>query len=302
MIMQFKNLLLEIVGLILFLSLAGCSSHVAAASLQEEADEIRSNSEITPVSASSMNLAETPIAINSIVTSPKQSNSESLRESPTPTLENVQPSPLVHRSGIQIETPHPEFKVCSPIADVELNYLNKVISDPYRPPPPGSDDRHEGVDFSYYNLAGKRTFIAGVGIQSVLPGITAAAITNSFPYGNFVIVESPRAWLPVAMQHRLEIPEGSSLYLLYAHMQSTPLVFLGEEIDSCRLIGKVGRTGNSMVEHLHLEARIGPSGAFFEMMAAFQPTVYPEERANYKLWRTSGAFVHFDPMLIFKLQ
>jgi len=302
MIMQFKNQLYETLGLILFLSLAGCSNHVAAATLQKEPVEIRSNSESSPVSVSGMSLVETPIAILSTASSPKQSNAEFLRESSTPTPESLQPTPLASLSRIQIETPNPEFNVCSPIADVELNYLNKIISDPYRPPPPGSDDRHEGVDFSYYSLAGKRTFIAGVGIQSVLPGITAAAITNSFPYGNFVIVETPREWLPVAMRHRLDIPEGSSLYLLYAHMQSTPLVLLGEEIGSCRLIGKVGRTGNSMVEHLHLEARTGPSGAFFEMMAAFQPTVSPEERANYKLWRTSGLFVHFDPMLIFKIQ
>jgi len=302
MIMQFKKPLFETLGLILFLCLAGCSNQVAAASLQEQEVEIRSNAETTPVSISGLRLVETPIVIISTISSPKQSNAEFLRESPTPTLENVQPAPLATRSGIQIETPNPEVKICSPIADVELNYLNKIISDPYRPPPPRSDDRHEGVDFSYYSLAGKRTFIAGVGIQSVLPGITAAAITNSFPYGNFVIVETPRESLPVAMRHRLNIPEGSSLYLLYAHMQSTPMVFLSEEIDSCQLIGKVGRTGNSMVEHLHLEARIGPSGAFFEMMAAFQPTVSPEERANYKLWRTSGLFVHFDPMLIFKLQ
>lgn len=202
----------------------------------------------------------------------------------------------------KIETPTPEFIVCSPLAGVELGYLTKIISDPYRPPPPRSDDRHEGVDFSYYNLDGKRTFIAGVGIKSVLPGIVAASISDSFPYGNFVIIETPREWMPVAMQHRLEIPKGSSLFLLYAHMQSAPVVAMGEVVDSCQLVGKVGKTGNSAVAHLHLEARRGPAGATFESMAAFQPTIKPEERANYKLWRTSGKFVHFDPMLVFQLQ
>ncbi|OGO34381.1 MAG: hypothetical protein A2Z16_05265 [Chloroflexi bacterium RBG_16_54_18] len=288
--------------LILILSLAGCSNHVAAASIQEDAVEIRPNAEMTPVSTSEMRLAETPIEIVSTISSPKQSNVEFLRESPTPTYTTVQPTPIASQSRIQIEVPIPEFKVCSPIAGVELNYLTKIISDPYRPPPPGSDDRHEGVDFSYYNLAGRRTFIAGVGIQSVLPGIVAAAITNSFPYGNFVIVETPREWLPVAMRHRLDIPDGSSLYLLYAHMQSSPEVTLGGNLEGCQLIGKVGQSGNSAVAHLHLEARSGPAGAAFVMMAAFQPTVSPEERANYKLWRTSGLFVHFDPMLVFELK
>jgi murein DD-endopeptidase MepM/ murein hydrolase activator NlpD len=129
----------------------------------------------------------------------------------------------------------------------------------------------------------RRTFIAGAGIQSVLPGITAASITNSFPYGNFVIVETPREWLPVAMRHRLDIPEGSSLYLLYAHMQSSPKVILGEHLESCHLIGRVGQSGNSVVAHLHLEARRGPAGASFAMMAAFQPTVTLKEQTNYKL-------------------
>jgi len=302
MIMQIKYLRVETLGLILILSLTSCSNHVAAASLQKDAEEIRLNSEEAPASKPVLEPAGTPIVIISTASSPKQPHVDILRESPTPTSETIQPTLDASQSRIQIETPIPEFKVCSPIANVELNYLKKIISDPYRPPPPGSDDRHEGVDFSYYSLAGKRTFIAGVGIHSVLPGIVAAAITSSFPYGNFVIVETPRDWLPVAIRDRLDIPEGSSLYLLYAHMQSSPQVTLGENLESCHLLGRVGNSGNSAVAHLHLEARRGPAEAAFEMMAAFQPTVSPEERANYKLWRTSGLFVHFDPMLIFDLQ
>lgn len=287
--------------LLAVLLLASCSSAVAATS-PEEGSPLPSSSAAQPVSSvRTLAPAATPVVVDSIL-SADESAGEKKRLSPTPVLESALPSSLPSQPRVTVETPVPEFKVCSPIAGVQLDYLHKIISDPYRPPPPGSDDRHEGVDFSYYNLAGRKTFIAGVGIQSVLPGIVVAAITNSFPYGNFVIVETPHEWLPVMMQHRLDIPEGASIYLLYAHMQSAPPVSLGEEIDSCQVIGKVGHSGNSTVAHLHLEARRGGSGATFESMAAFQPTVTPEERANYKLWRTSGLFVHFDPMRVFEMQ
>lgn len=300
--MQYKHRCIESLILILIFLAVSCSSNVIAASVDKNPVEIQDIAGVTAEPEFAMVLAETPVEVISTFSVSKLSLSENLRETLTPNPDLKKPTVLASQSRFQIETPVSEFKLCSPVANIELAYLSRIISDAYRPPPPGSDDRHEGVDFSYYNLAGKKAFIAGVGIQSVLPGIVAAAITNSFPYGNFVIIETPREWLSVAMRHRLEIPEGSSLYLLYAHMKSAPKVTLGQEIKTCQQIGKVGSSGNSMVEHLHLEARRGPAGASFQWMAAFQPTVSPEERANYRLWRTSGVFVHFDPMLLFDLK
>lgn len=288
---------------------AGCASHAVSASIPEETIELQPDTASPTAPASSFSLVSTPAIISTFSSTeflpadkplqqPRSTHEPQPTHELTPTSELTPTPQQVSPAKTQIETPGSEFVLCSPITDVELSYLPKIISDPYRPPPPGSDARHEGVDFSYYNLEGRKMFIAGAGIQSVLPGTVAAAIIDSFPYGNFVIIETPGDWLPLSLQHRLAIPEGASLYLLYAHMQDTLEVALGDRVHSCQLIGKVGHSGNTVVDHLHLEARRGPAGAVFTELAAFQPTVTVEERANYLLWRTSGIFVHFDPMQI----
>lgn len=190
------------------------------------------------------------------------------------------------------------FSLCSPVATIPLDQLPRYISDPYRPPPLGSDERHEGVDFSYYNLPGVTGSIEGATVQSVLPGRVASAVADSFPYGNFVIIETQRESLPDEIIERLKIPEGKSLYLAYVHLLDAPLVSLGQEVVGCQQLGAVGATGNTAAPHLHLEARLGPTGGQFPVMKAFVTGVTVEEKQNYILWRTSGLYNHFDPMLL----
>ena len=132
----------------------------------------------------------------------------------------------------------------------------------------------------------------------MLRGKVTAAIADSYPYGNFVIIETPRSFLPQEIIQRLNIPEDRSLYLLYAHMQSSPQVALGEEVSACQLLGQVGKTGNTDAPHLHLETRLGMPGAVFTVMAAFTESATLEQEANYRLWRISGKYNHFDPMAL----
>jgi murein DD-endopeptidase MepM/ murein hydrolase activator NlpD len=209
----------------------------------------------------------------------------------TPTRLLDTPSPLPSNTS----TPKPPFKICSPLEIHPLEVLPKIISDPYRPPPAGRDERHHGIDFSHY-LFGGLTKIQGVVVQSVMPGVTAAAISDSFPYGNFAIIETPYTDLPDSLTVRLQIKPGKSLYTLYAHLEQTPMVALGEYIPACHPLGSVGKSGNAGVTHLHFETRIGRSGARFPVMSNYLETTTPEEEEYYILWRTSGEFRHFDPM------
>jgi hypothetical protein len=50
-----------------------------------------------------------------------------------------------------------------------------------------------------------------------------------------------------------------------------------------------------------METRIGPSGEIFYGMSYYSTQTTPDERANYIRWRTSGDFIHFDPLLLYKL-
>jgi murein DD-endopeptidase MepM/ murein hydrolase activator NlpD len=104
--------------------------------------------------------------------------------------------------------------------------------------------------------------------------------------------------LPAGVAERIQIEEGESLYVLYAHMERPPSLALGDHLDACQSIGTVGKSGNAGGAHLHLESRLGPAGTRFSGIAYYKAWATEEQRANYLLWRTSGIFNHFDPMLL----
>ena len=158
----------------------------------------------------------------------------SLPLSSTTAVRTTRPSATL-RAATSTDTPLPSLApsltptlvntVCTPLAEHPLADLPGIISDPYRPPPPGHDERHQGVDFSYYRH-GTRTTILGVGVQSVLPGRVAAALPDTYPFGNMVIIETRYEELSPELLQRMPVSPGESLYSLYAHLQAAPLVAL----------------------------------------------------------------------------
>jgi len=178
-----------------------------------------------------------------------------------------------------------------------LDQLRLIVSDPYRPPPGKSDARHHGVDFSYYRF-GERDTIQGVGVQAVMPGRVVAALADTFPFGNLVMIETDDAMLPVDLRQLVGAEPGESLYLFYAHLESAPSLRIGDLVEACQLIGAVDKSGNAVEPHLHLEARRGPAGTVFNEMGEYFPAASPAEKAAYQLWRTSGVYRHLDPMIL----
>jgi murein DD-endopeptidase MepM/ murein hydrolase activator NlpD len=207
------------------------------------------------------------------------------------------PAALFQDPPADPSTPLPELQICSPLQGILREDLPRLVSDGYSPPPRlRPDDRHHGVDFAYYHWKGGGP-IAGTVVQSVLPGRVAMALEDTFPYGNVVIVEADLPNLPEDLLAALEIPEGQSLYLLYAHLKEESLqVQVNDRLAACQPMGKVGRTGNTEANHLHLETRMGPPGLTLTGMSAFTDTASDEEKRNYRLWRISGKYQHFDPM------
>lgn len=199
--------------------------------------------------------------------------------------------------AVETDVPLPPFSTCSPLVETPLDDLHLIVADPYRPPPPGSELRHHGVDFAYFHRF-DRAAIEGAGVQSVLKGQVAAAIVDSFPYGNTLIIETPGASLPAALASQIQIAPGESLYVLYAHMERPPALRLGDTVDACQPLGNAGKSGNAGGAHLHLETRLGPSGTRFASMGYYKAWASEEQRANYLLWRTSGTYRHFDPMTV----
>jgi murein DD-endopeptidase MepM/ murein hydrolase activator NlpD len=205
------------------------------------------------------------------------------------------PSSVVPSQETPTQTKTPAI-MCSPLLHESLTSIWEIITYPYNYPPAGREDFHHGVDFAYYRR-GDRMSIEGEFIQSIFPGLVSASVNDRLPYGNMVIVETSIDKLPDYLVDSLNIRSGESLYSLYAHMEESPQVALGENVSCGQYLGIVGKTGYDIVNpHLHLEMRIGPTGTIFNNMVFYDTSAKIEEMDNYRRWRTSGEFRHLDPM------
>ncbi len=239
----------------------------------------------------------------------------------------VTPAPLP--TQLPTTTPHPTdppaaptrppLIIRSPLQGLSLPDLLAAVVNPFNPPPAGSDDPHHGVDLAMIDSG---IALAGQPVQAVLPGIVAAVITDRFPYGHALIIETPLSVLPPGLLTALSsVPQGStaqtsaltcppvsypwqenlerSLYILYAHLLEAPAVETDDSVVGGEVIGSVGSSGNALNPHLHLETRLGPSGASFTSMAHYDTSASSDEMAAYCTWRISGIFSLVDPMLLF---
>jgi len=244
-------------------------------------------------------------------------------KTPTKTI-TTQPSqtfapPVVIPTSTTIEiTPTAEVNVCSPLEGISRNELPSILANPFKPPRPGMDDGHHGVDFSFWTYKGQ-SGMKGWQIDSVLTGQVAGILPDKIPYGNAIIIETPlevlpRNWItaleiqkiaPIQPDSRLFCPiiqnmpvlvdKTESLYLLYAHMNSPTQLQMGQKVICGQKIGEVGTTGLSSNDHLHFEVRVGPGNVQFTKMAHYDNSANFEEMAYYCLWRVSGWFQLIDP-------
>ena len=148
------------------------------------------------------------------------------------------------------------------------------------------------------------------------------SLEDDIPYGYTIfLIETPLSDLPESLQktlmdHYLPVPEDPhyrlycpdvkppkltgelSVYHLYAHMENKPEFMAGDQINCSTKIGTVGNTGHFSNPHLHLETRLGPSGAAFTTMAHYEsPTQL--NKYHHCLWRMSGYYQLFDSFVLF---
>ena len=238
---------------------------------------------------------------------------------PVPTPTEPVPTQMIQASV----TPAPVLNLCTPLQGIPLDQLRKVVVNPYHPPRLGSDDPHQGVDLAdlYPDSQMAR---AGMPVQVVLEGRVAMATTNRFPFGNSLLIETPLEKLPPDWLAKLQLPEPiatlapdspqrspltcpdgglkmtvnpdkRSLYLLYAHLIDKPDLKPGDPLTCGQVIGTVGKSGNALNPHLHLEIKVGPAGIRFISMAHYDASATLEEMATYCTWSISGLFQVIDP-------
>ena len=240
---------------------------------------------------------------------------------PSPTYTST-PCPL---------TPVPKKGIlpASPLKDIDIEDLSSYITNKYSPPPNGSDNPHQGVDFSIIDFK-NQIAIPGNAVQAVFDGIVAAVIHDRFPYGNAILIETnlenidpaitnPMIFptpAPIRTNHpvltcpnidisiinnRIEDINRRSLYLLYAHLDEDIAFKMENKITKGEIIGKIGSSGNALNPHLHLELRVGQPGFRIPSMAHYDPSASEEEMGYYCLWRISDAFQLMDPMILFTI-
>lgn len=212
----------------------------------------------------------------------------------TPTIEVLPSSTATSKPKA---TPVEGINICTPLEIHPLVELPEIIGDAYDPPRPGREERHHGIDFGYYHYQ-ERDSMLGEPVQSVLAGNVASVLAGQYPYGNMVIVETAAVDIPAELNEQIKVPEGQSLYILYAHLDQPPGVSLGDRVAPCQSLGVVGMSGNTDIPHLHIETRWGPPGQVFESMRFYDTRATVEEMDAYVLWRTSGVFQHFDPLYL----
>lgn len=223
-----------------------------------------------------------------------------------------------------IVSPSPSLPpICSPLEGITITELTQpdLLKNLFQPPRQGMDDGHHGVDFAYWSRGERKTML-GLPVLSVMTGRISGIIKNREPYGNAIIIEtnlddlsmnylakialptqaptvqpSTTLFCPTSIESGVYGPDRS-LYLLYAHLNQTPIGSIGEKVTCGQPIGEVGTTGKSVNPHLHFETRIGPSGMTFEAMAHYENDATTEEMRNYCIWRVSGLFQMFDPLVL----
>ena len=225
-------------------------------------------------------------------------NAEAAAFTPAPALPTEAVTPLFKTPLPLLNWVKPPGTMCSPIEGFSLRELPSIVSSPYNPPPPGSDARHQGVDFAFYRNQGQLT-IEGKKVYAVLPGKVIGVVENRLPYGNTIVIETRYSDITAPLAEALSITRDTSLYHLYAHLQDAPLLALGQRVKCGDLIGHVGKSG-TIVPHLHFETRMGPAGGWLPSMGYFDEDATEEEKANYLFWRISGVYKHFDPMSLFE--
>lgn len=257
--------------------------------------------------------------------SPKNTPTAEPTVLPSATMDPTQtatPEPTIMPTETPLPpTPEPVFSVSSPLKGYSWEQVQAAVVGVFLPPELGSDMPHQGVDIAYMDK--NKLALEGLEIQAVFSGTVAASIQNRYPYGNTVIIETPLENIPAELLGGYAFPtpaptlsnltamhcpafdnptlkpsDKQSLYVMYAHMLNNPTVKIGEPIDSGTIIGAIGNTGNSINPHIHLEMRIGPSGARFNSMGHYENTVTDEEMSNYCVWRISWLFQLIDPMKV----
>ncbi|NLF50428.1 MAG: M23 family metallopeptidase [Leptolinea sp.] len=217
-----------------------------------------------------------------------------------------------------------EVVIHSPLDGFSINDLSGLISQEFKAPPPGEDTGHHGVDFAFWNRENKP--ILGVPILAAFPGkVSMSGQGEKPPYGYAIMIETPIESLPQNIIQAIKIPpqpigatinnklncpdlthdqwnsSSKSLYTLYGHLIQPAPFKNGDIIESGQTLGYVGNSGYSSAPHLHLEMRLGPSGAAFNNMGHYDPITTDEDRHNYCNWRISGVFQLFDPMDLYEV-
>ncbi len=232
----------------------------------------------------------TPIPTITETVTPSITFTATLEDTPTQIPRTPTPSPT---SGIFLGG----TEMSSPLLGLTYQQLETIISQPYNVPNVLQDFGHHGVDFGSYDIGGRN--IMNWPVTAVFSGKFAGSTNDRPPLGNLIIIETSHDDLPSDVALALDVRQGESLYAMYAHLDKPVNYKVGDTFTKGQKIGEVGMSQTSEA-HLHLEMRVGKSNTVFQQMAYYTTNATDQELENYTMWRMSGDYLPFDPMILFK--
>lgn len=232
----------------------------------------------------------TPLLTATETVTPSSTFTATPEDTPTQIPQTLTPSPT---SGIFLGG----TEMSSPLLGLTYQQLERIISQDYNVPNVLQDFGHHGVDFGSYDIGGRN--IMNWPVTAVFSGKFAGSSNDRPPLGNLVIIETPHDDLPADIAFTLDVRQGESLYAMYAHLDKPVNYKVGDTFTKGQKIGEVGMSQTTEA-HLHLEMRVGKSNTVFQQMAYYTTNATDEELESYTIWRMSGDYLPFDPMILFK--
>lgn len=100
---------------------------------------------------------------------------------------------------------------------------------------------HEGIDFGISPaVTGAKEYAAADGV------VEAIDLNSNYGYS-------------VQLKHGVDPATGYGLHTIYAHMESEPLVAVGDTVTKGQILGYLGASGDATGPHLHWETHTCPS-------------------------------------------
>ncbi len=171
------------------------------------------------------------------------------------------------------------------------------------------DKKHPGIDLNPDSAENSNPEILASSYGTVYSSTACSSdpcvghnYTENNGYGNVVIIGYDYVSLPPEI--KALIPDGATLFMLYAHLEEPSSLSEGDAVVPGQLIGNVGTTGASDAVHLHMEIRVESGRGSLLPVGPMHINGGPETGYTnvHTIWHTRSWMVPQNPHNFFNIR